>query len=92
MSVRTAQTVTGLSRPGDDDTAIFYSVGEQYPQKTRDGEWIVAGTVTRITVSDDMPGPHGLMERVRVFDGSTLIFEAPLHSLEGVFYEAPARA
>lgn len=70
------------------EEAVFYGVGKPYFRP--DGNtWKVAGTVTRITVTDDLPGLHCNLERVRVFDGDTMIFEAPLHSLEGVCYAPP---
>jgi len=76
-----------MSAPGEDGE--YYAVGRGY-QRVVDGKYKIVGDVSRITVTDDLPGLHCDMERVRVYDGDTVIFEAPLHSLEGVRYAHPA--
>jgi len=43
--------------------------------------------VTRITVTQDLPGLHFSMERVRVYVGEQMVYEAPLHMVEGVAYK-----
>ena len=81
MKTREAKSVAGMPY-GPDREATFYSVGVPYDlAKER--------YVTRITVTDDLPGLHVNMERVRVYDGDDVIFEGPLHGLEGVTYEKP---
>jgi hypothetical protein len=47
--------------------------------------------ITRITVSDDLPGMYCNMERARVWVGDRCVFEAPLHNLEGVEYPMEER-
>ena len=85
---REAESVTGL--PCGDEEGLWYRVGASY-NRLSGHAYVPAGTVTKITVTCDLPGLHADMERVRVFDGDTMIFEAPLHSLEGVTYAAPAK-
>lgn len=89
--MREAVTITGMPQGELGEDGIYYAVGQVY-RRLDGNSWKVAGTVSRITVTDDLPGLHCNMERVRVFDGETMIFEAPLHSLEGVAYAAPAKA
>lgn len=85
---RQATTLYGQPRGETREDGIEYAVGRAY-YRWVDGNWKIAGTCTRITVSDDLPGLHCDMWRVQAFDGDALIFEAPLHSLEGVAYAAP---
>lgn len=88
---REAIIITGMPVGELGEDALRYAVGQPYNQL--DGNvWRKAGIVSRITVTDDLPGLHCNMERVRVFDGDHMIFEAPLHSLEGIVYAAPAKA
>lgn len=86
MAERDANSVSGV--PAGDQGGIFYRVGQGY-FGFADGKYQVVGNVSRITVTDDLPGLHCNMERVRVFDGDTVVFEGPLHNLEGVTYPAP---
>ncbi|WP_439634997.1 hypothetical protein [Oceanicaulis sp.] len=87
--VREAISVSGL--PQEEGTqALYFHVGRGY-MRTIDGAWREAGIVTRITVSADLPGLYCSLERVRVFDGETCIFEGPLHNLEGVEYAHPEK-
>nr|WP_312970686.1 hypothetical protein [Brucella intermedia] len=88
MKRREAIAISGMPQGQDGDEGIYYLVGADY-NRIIDGEWKRAGRVTRITVTDDLPGLHCNMERVRVFDGETMIFEAPLHSLESILYAPP---
>lgn len=43
-------------------------------------------TVSAITITADLPGPQGMLERARVYGGPVLIFEAPVHNLGGIGY------
>ncbi|MEC5412644.1 MULTISPECIES: hypothetical protein [unclassified Aurantimonas] len=86
---REAQSISGVPRGQDGEDGIHYAVGRDY-HRPSGSSWKVAGTVSRITVTCDLPGLHFMMEHVRVFDGETVIFEAPLHSLEGIAYLAPS--
>lgn len=88
-NVREAISVSGFPMGADGEDGLFYRVGGSY-WRTVGGSAQKAGTVTRITVTDDLPGLHCDLERVRVYDGDTVIFEGPLHNLEGVHYAAPA--
>lgn len=76
-----------MNAPGEGGE--HYAVGHGY-RRLVDGRYDIVGNVTRITVTEDLPGLHCNMERVRVYDGDTMIFEAPLHMLEGVRYAHPA--
>lgn len=88
MTEREAFAIYGVPSGQSGEDGTFYGVGRPYHRAV--GNVVkVAGIVSRITVSDDLPGLHCNMERVRVFDGDTMIYEAPLHSLEGVAYAAP---
>lgn len=42
--------------------------------------------ITAVTISEDMPGPHCMLGRAKVWVGDVVVFEAPLHNLEGVEY------
>ncbi|MCF1502158.1 hypothetical protein L0F51_00055 [Afifella sp. H1R] len=91
MSTREATIVTGIPWGQDGEEGIYYQLGSKY-RRPVGNTWEDVGVVSRITVTDDLPGLHCNMERVRVFDGETVIFEAPLHSLEGVAYAPPSPA
>lgn len=67
-----------------------------------DGNWLSVGqpwcppgmtaskespTITAITVTDDLPGLHANMERARVYVGGMVVWESPVHALEGIHYE-----
>lgn len=88
MEVREALSVSGFPIGEHGEEGLFYQVGLEY---SRPGSSAAqkCGPVTRITITADLPGLHCNMERVRVFDGDTVIFEGPLHNLEGVTYLAP---
>lgn len=89
--VREAFSVSGLPQM-EGTEALYYRVGLRYRRPPLNGVvYREAGTVTRITVSADLPGLYGNLERVRVFDGETCIFEGPLHNLEGVEYAHPQK-
>jgi len=88
MEVREALFVSGFPVGEHGEDGVFYQVGSEY-WRTVSGALQQCGPVTRITVTADLPGLHCDMERVRVFDGETVIFEGPLHNLEGVTYAAP---
>lgn len=72
--VREAKSVTGL--PDCDGEVLYFQVGYE------------RGKIcpTLITVTCDLPGMYGNMERVRVYQGGDLIWEGPLHNVEGVSY------
>lgn len=89
MAEREAISLLGI--PCDGESGVHYAVGKQY-WRTVEGRAVRCGPVTRITITDDLPGLHCNMERVRVYDGDTLIYEAPLHSLEGVEYPHPVKS
>lgn len=90
MAEREAFSVTGVPCGAQGEDSVHYEVGRKYPRPGLvANSYQMFGPVTRITVSDDLPGLHCHMERVRVYDGETLIYEAPLHNLEGVAYPAP---
>lgn len=72
--VREAKCLHGV--PDCDGEVTYYGVGD-----TR-----LSITPTRITVTQDLPGLHCNMERVRVYQGANVIWEGPLHNLEGVTY------
>lgn len=74
INLREAKSVTGV--PDEDGSVLYYGV-----DYTRGSV-----TPTRITVTQDLPGLHCNMDRVRVYAGDDLIWEGPLHSLEGVEY------
>ncbi len=84
MTTRTAISVAGM--PGVDGQCLFLAVGQDWNQKD-DGHWSKAGTISRITVTDDLPGLHCNLERVRAYVGDCVIWEGPLHNLEGVTFE-----
>jgi len=86
-----AVSVSGIPQGEHGEEGVHYRVGASY-QRTFGNVYRKAGTVTRITVTEDLPGPYCNMERVRVYDGETVIFEAPLHNIEGVTYAAPPAA
>lgn len=61
----------------------YYRVG----RRTDDGR-----KVSRITITEDMNGPHGLLERYRVFCGDDLICEGPMYMLQSTRYAKPEKA
>lgn len=89
MNSREAVAITGMPHGEHGEDGIYYSVGDTY-RRVVGNSWVTVGMVSRITVTADLPGLHCNMERVRVYDGDTLIFEAPLHSIESVMYAHPA--
>jgi hypothetical protein len=62
----------------EDESSYYFEVGKAFGYK--------GPTVTQIIVSKDLPGPHGPMERVRVWGDGFLIAEAPLHAVEVIIY------
>lgn len=88
MNIREAFSVTGIPQGEHGENGFYYEVGHTY-HRLVERQWKIVGKVSRITVTDDLPGMYCNMERVRVYDGETLIFEAPLHNVEGVCYPAP---
>lgn len=45
--------------------------------------------ITAITVSQDLPGLHCSLERVRVWVGDACVYEAAVHMVEGIEYALP---
>lgn len=90
-SEREAIQISGMPVGEHGEDGIYYAVGHSYTRR-EGNNWKRAGIVSRIVVTDDLPGVYCNMERVRVFDGETLVFEAPLHNLEGVAYAVPEKA
>lgn len=88
MNIREAIAVTGIPQGEHGEDGIYYAVGNDY-RRVVVNSWEIVGKVSRITVTDDLPGLHCNMERVRVYDGDTIIFEAPLHNVESVMYAHP---
>jgi len=88
---REAYSVSGIPQGENGEDCFYYEVGRDY-RRCVDRQWQIVGTVSRITVTEDLPGMHCNMERVRVFDGETMIFEAPLHNVESVCYPAPVKS
>lgn len=87
---REATSISGLPRGQNGEDGVYYAVGCPYWQ-TVENTVLKLGNVTRIAVTCDLPGLHCDMERVRVYDGDTVIYEAPLHNLEGIAYAHPNR-
>ena len=77
--VKEAVSAAGLPVGVHGDEGFFAKVGVRFGGSN-------GPEVTRITVTNDLPGLHCSMERVRVFAGDELLWEGPLHSLEGVSY------
>lgn len=78
-------------QPDCDGEMYRYVVGYTYLRTSYpDGDFPPkterCGPVTHITVSQDLPGLNGNMERVRVFDGDFLVFEVPVASVGGIEY------
>lgn len=87
--MRNAHSIEGL--PDCDGEVTAYAVGRKYSRLVRTdehphGRFRGFGPVTRIEVAEDLPGLHCNMERVRVFAGDDLVFEAPVASLGGIHY------
>jgi hypothetical protein len=76
--VREARAVSGLPHEG---AAFYFEVDRETHLR------FATIIPTKILVSDDLPGLHCNMERVRVYVGEFVVFEAPLHSCEGVIYD-----
>ena len=85
----TAREAIAVQWPEDSQgEALYAQVGKKLYQPDELNEGVVesAGTVTRILVSDDLPGLHCNMERVRVYVGDQVAFEAPVHAVEVIQY------
>lgn len=79
---REAKSVFGCPVGECGEDYFYASVGAHFPRHDH-----TAPVVERITITDDLPGMYGNMERVRVFgSGEVLLWEGPLHNLEGVHY------
>jgi hypothetical protein len=79
---RNAKSVTGLPKGDLGEDAFFTQVGFHFPYHNKN-----APVVEMITVTGDLPGLHCNLERVRVWGpDALLLWEGPLHNLEGVSY------
>lgn len=74
--------------------ALFCQIGKKWDEEDLLNPGVVgsAGAVTRITVTDDLPGLHCYLERVRVFVGEKLVLEAPFHQIECAQYHTKQNA
>ena len=80
--VRNAKAVFGVPMGAGGEDGFHAAVGQHFPSYNK-----AAPMVEMITVACDLPGLHGYMERVRVWAAdSVLLWEGPLHNLEGVKY------
>ena len=80
---REATAVFGVPCGPDGGGAFYTKIGHNFPYHDK-----TAPVVTRITVTADLPGMYCHMERVRVLaEGDRLLWEGPLHNLEGVRYD-----
>lgn len=79
---RNAKMVSGIPTGEHGEDGFHAGVGQHFPYHDK-----TAPIVDMITVTADLPGLHCNMERVRVWgaDG-VLLWEGPLHNLEGVRY------
>lgn len=77
-TLRDAIRATGLPVGDTGEYGFCAHVGFNFERTER--------KVTRITVATDLPGLHCSLERVRVWSDDDLLWEGPLHSLEGVTY------
>jgi hypothetical protein len=81
-NTREANAVCGVPAGETREEGFYAKVGLNFPYHNKNSP-----IVTRITVSDDLPGLHCNLERVRVFaEGDKLLWEGPMHNLEGVWY------
>lgn len=62
----------------EDESSYYFEVEKTFGYK--------GPTIKQITVSKDLPGPNGPMERVRVWGDGRLLAEAPLHAVELIVY------
>jgi len=79
---RRATAVFGVPQGECGDDGFYAAVGQNFPYHNK-----AAPIVDMITVACDLPGMNGNMERVRVWAAdAVLLWEGPLHNLEGVKY------
>ena len=82
-AIRNAKMVSGIPCGPTGEDGLHAAVGQNFPYHNK-----AAPVVDMITVANDLPGPHANMDRVRVWAaGGVLLWEGPLHNLEGVYYE-----
>jgi hypothetical protein len=80
--MRNAISATGCPVGEYGEDYFFAKVGLNFPYYDKSGP-----IVESITVTNDLDGPNCDMDRVRVFGAeNTLLWEGPLHNLEGVSY------
>ena len=78
---RNATRVSGQPAGESREDGFHAAVGKHFPHHNK-----TAPVVTSITVTQDLPGPHCNLERIRVLAGDQLLWEGPLHNLEGIWY------
>lgn len=81
FKVREATEVHGMPMGSTGEDGFCFSVGRNLYLNGK-----TPHVVTRITITEDLPGPHCFLERVRVYVGETVVFEAPLHNMQAAFY------
>ena len=80
--MRNAKSVTGCPVGEHGEDHFFAKVGLHFPYYDKSGP-----IVDMITVANDLEGPNYDMDRVRVWGPEALLlWEGPLHNLEGVSY------
>ena len=80
--IRNAKSVLGCPVGVHGEDHFFARVGTPFPHYNKQ-----APVVEKITVTDDLPGQYCNLERVRVWGpDALLLWEGPLHNLEGVSY------
>ena len=79
---RLAKSVTGVPCGPTGEDGFYANVGQNFPYHDKS-----APIIGKITITDDLPGIHCNLERVRVIStDDVLLWEGPLHNLEGVRY------
>lgn len=70
------------------EDCLFFRVGLEGTAGNETGDHTTKRKVTRITVTDDLPGPHCMLWQVRVYAGDDIICEIPKHACESIIYKA----
>jgi len=78
---RNATMVSGVPTGEHGEDGFHAAVDQNFPYHNK-----AAPVVTSITVTQDLPGMYCNLERVRVWASDALLWEGPLHNLEGVRY------
>ena len=69
------------------EECMFFRVGAETTVGNPIDDMITRRKVTRITVSDDLPGPNCMLWQVKVYSGDSIICWHPLHAVEYVGFE-----